>query len=157
MNIIRAQGQAEALKIKGEAEAAAYRMQAEAEAAEMKMKGYTYAEETARKVGVGAVENGFGSVGGGGESGNSGGSGLMGDLVNLGVGLSAMSSVMGMTKDAMSPLVQVTGETGQSVSNLMNPDVQKVTWNCSCGMTGLTGNFCSNCGKKKGENTDEEL
>ena len=156
MNIIRAQGQAEALKIKGEAEAAAYRMQAEAEAAEMKMKGYTYAEETARKVGVGAVENGFGSVGGNGEGGNTGGSGLMGDLVNLGVGLSAMSGVMGMTKDAMSPLFQATNETGQSVSNLMKPNAQNVTWNCSCGMTGLTGNFCSNCGKKKGENAGEE-
>ena len=73
LNMIRAQGQAEALKIKGEAEAAAYRMQAEAEASEMKMKGYTYAEETARKVGVGAVENGFGSTGEGGNNiGNSG-------------------------------------------------------------------------------------
>ena len=154
LNMIRAQGQAEALKIKGEAEAAAYRMQAEAEASEMKMKGYTYAEETARKVGVGAVENGFGSTGEGGN--NIGNSGLMGDLVNLGVGLSAMSGVMGMTKDAISPLMNTTGEMGQSVSNLMKPETQNTTWSCSCGMTGLTGNFCSNCGKKKGENTNEK-
>lgn len=154
MNIIRAQGEAETLKIKGEAEAATYRMKAEAEAAEMKMKGYTYAEETARKVGVGAVENGFG--GNGENGGNAAGSGMMSELMNLGVGLSAMSSVMGMTKEAMSPLVQSTSDTGQSISHLMNLQTQTSTWNCSCGMTGLSGNFCSNCGKKKGENTNEE-
>ena len=151
--MIRAQGQAEALKIKREAEVAAYRMQAEAEASEMKMKGYTYAEETARKVGVGAVKNGFGSTD---DGGNVGKSGLMGDLVNLGVGLSAISGVMGMTKDAISPLMNATGEMGQSVSNLMNPSTQNATWSCGCGMIGLTGNFCSNCGKKKGEDTNEK-
>lgn len=157
LGIIRAQGEAEAVKIKGEAEAAAYRMQAEAEAEEMKLKGYTYAEETARKVGVGVVENGFGIRGGNGEAGTGGGiSGTVGDLMQLGIGLSTMSSVMGMAKDAMSPMINVTGETGQSLSNLMNPKSQTGTWNCCCGMTGLTGNFCSNCGKKRGEEINEE-
>ena len=55
MKIIGAQGEAEALKIQKQAEAEAYKMQAEAEAAEMRMKGYTYQQETARQVGLGAT------------------------------------------------------------------------------------------------------
>ncbi len=153
LRMIQAQGEAEALKIKGEAEAAAYRMQAQAEADEMRMKGFTYAEETARKVGLGAVENGFGAIGEGG--GGTMGSGIMGDLMNLGVGLSAMSGVMGMTKDAMSPLMNTTKEAGQSVADLIS-NTQATTWNCTCGMTGLTGNFCSNCGKKRGGEVNEQ-
>jgi hypothetical protein len=25
------------------------------------------------------------------------------------------------------------------------------SWDCSCGRKGITGNFCDNCGKKRGE------
>lgn len=155
INIIRTQGEAEAVKIKGEAEAAAYRMQAEAEAQAMRMKGYTYAEETARKIGLGAVENGF-DVGQSGEGGNTSsigtGAGMMGDLLNLGIGLNVMSNVMGMTKDAMQPVFDNTKQMGSALDGLMNP--QSSTWNCSCGAVGQTGNFCSNCGRKKEGDTN---
>ena len=73
MKIIGAQGDAAALKIQKEAEAEAYRMKAEAEAAEMRMKGYTYQQETARQVGVGAMKNGL----------TGGGSGGIGDIASL--------------------------------------------------------------------------
>lgn len=171
VNIIRTQGEAETIKIKGEAEAAAYRMQAEAEAQEMRMKGYTYAEETARKIGLGAVENGFGmgqsgGMGGDGESGGGSigtGAGMMGDLMNLGIGLNVMSGVMGMTKDAMQPVFDNTKQMGNAMSGLMNPqdaNLQNVNtvsggWNCSCGAVGQTGKFCSNCGKKKEDGTND--
>lgn len=149
LKIIQAQGEAESVKIRGEADAAAYRMQAQAEAEEMRLKGYTYAEETARQVGVGMVEHGFGTVGAGdgGVGEGSGGSGVMGDLVNLGIGLSAMSNVMGITKDAMSPIMDNTKGIGQALGGVMTPD----SWNCTCGAMGINGNFCSNCGRKRGE------
>ena len=98
MKIIGAQGEAEALKIQKQAEAEAYRMQAEAEAAEMRMKGYTYQQETSRQVGLEAMKNGLG--------GGANAAGALGDLAGLGVSLGAMGSVIGMTKDALSPMTQ---------------------------------------------------
>ena len=131
MKIIGAQGNAEALKIQKAAEAEAYRMQAEAEAAEMRMKGYSYQQETARQVGVSAMKNGI--------SGGSGGG--IGDIAGLGIGLGAMSGIMGMTKEAMQPLTQTATQIGQSMNNGIAG-----TWDCACGQTGLTGKFCPECG-----------
>lgn len=122
MKIIDAQGDAEAYKIK-----------AEAEAAEMRMKGFTYQQETARKVGVGAVENMSGS-----------GSSGLGDIAGLGISLGAMSGVMNMTKDAMNPFMKVPAPTDTAVSVKTEE-----SWDCSCGNKGVTGNFCSNCGEKR--------
>ena len=125
MKILEAQGNAEAYKLK-----------AEAEAAEMRMKGYTYQQETARQVGLGAVEN-MGSI--------SGGNGL-GDVAGLGISLGAMSGVMSMTKDALNPMVNTASALGSGVSNTMND-----SWECTCGNRNVTGNFCNNCGAKKPE------
>ena len=137
MKIISAQGEAEALKIQRQAEAEAYKMQAEAEAAEMRMKGYTYQQETSRQVGMEAMKNGIGG-------GAGGSAGIMGDLAGLGIGLGAMSGVIGMTREAMEPMMSGAGRMGQAVG-----DSIAGTWTCSCGQTGLTGNFCSMCGAKR--------
>jgi len=123
MKIIGAQGDAEAYKLK-----------AEAEAAEMRMKGYTYQQETARQVGLGAVEN-MGSIGG---------SGGLGDLAGLGISLGAMGGVMNMTKEAMTPLTGSALTMGNVVSNTIED-----TWDCSCGNKSVVGNFCNNCGGKR--------
>jgi hypothetical protein len=139
MKIISAQGEAEALKVKAVAEAEAYKVQAEAEASEMKMKGYTYQQETARQVGMEAMQNG---LTGGGSSGAS----ALGDLAGLGVGLGAMGSVIGMTKDAMSPALDTVSAMEQSVGNTISG-----VWDCTCGQKGIVGKFCSNCGTKKPE------
>ena len=136
MKIIGAQGEAEALKIQKAAEAEAYRMQAEAEAMEMKMKGYTYQQETSRQVGLEAMKNGLG--------GSGTGSGL-GDVAGLGVALGAMGGVIGMTKDAMTPIFESSTQIGQGVGKAASGDI----WNCACGHTGITSNFCPNCGAKK--------
>lgn len=122
MKIIGAQGDAEALKLR-----------AEAEAAEMRMKGYTYQQETARQVGLGAVEN-MGGTGGG----------SLGDIAGLGISLGAMGGVMNMTKEAMTPFTGTASVIGGSMSNAITD-----TWNCSCGNNGITGNFCNNCGARK--------
>lgn len=171
LQMIGAQGDAEALRIKAQAEAEAYRMQAEAEAMEMKMKGYTYQQETARQVGLEAMQNGL--------TGGSAGVGALGDLAGLGVGLGAMGSVINMTKDAMNPVMDTASTMGQNISNAMagnsdegwtcscgnkvlmgnfcnmcgskKPELVSQTWDCSCGQRGIVGNFCNNCGKKRGE------
>ena len=136
MKIIGAQGEAEALKIQKAAEAEAYRMQAEAEAMEMKMKGYTYQQETSRQVGLEAMKNGLGGSG----TGSS-----LGDVAGLSVALGAMGGVIGMTKDAMTPIFENSAQIGQGVGKAASGDI----WNCACGHTGITSNFCPNCGAKK--------
>lgn len=139
MKIIGAQGEAEALKIQKQAEADAYRMQAEAEAAEMRMKGYTYQQETSRQVGLEAMKNGLG--------GGANAAGALGDLAGLGVSLGAMGSVIGMTKDALSPMTQDAAQMGAAVSAAVTGG-----WNCpACGHKNITTNFCPDCGGKKPE------
>lgn len=137
IKIIGAQGEAEALKIQRQAETEAYKMQAEAEATEMRIKGYTYQQETSRQVGMEAMKNGIGG-------GAGAGAGVMGDLAGLGIGLGAMGGVIGMTKEAMEPMTSGANKMGQAVENSIAG-----TWTCSCGQTGITGRFCSNCGKER--------
>ena len=137
MKIIGAQGEAEALKIQKQAEAEAYKMQAEAEAAEMRMKGYTYQQETARQVGLGATLAM-------GQSGGAGGG--LGDVAGLGVALGAMGGVINMTKDALNPMMDMGAQMGQSLNAAMTGG-----WDCACGQKGITSNFCPNCGAKKPE------
>lgn len=147
LKIIGAQGEAEALKIKRAAEAEGYRLQAAAEAEEMRMKGYTYQQETSRQVGLEAMKNGIG----GAES-----SGLLagiGDLAGLGIGLGAMGSVIGMTKDAVGTMFT---ESGQMVRNVPGvPQISSFSWNCSCGQKNLTGKFCPECGLRYPETASE--
>lgn len=139
MKIIGAQGEAEALKIQKQAEAEAYRMQAEAEAAEMRMKGYTYQQETSRQVGMEAMKNGLG--------GGANAAGALGDLAGLGVSLGAMGSVIGMTKDALSPMTQDAAQMGAAVGATVAGG-----WDCPvCGHKNITTNFCPDCGGKKPE------
>ncbi len=162
LKMIKAQGEATAKKIQGDAQAAVYRMQAAAEAEEMRMKGYTYEQETMRQIGVGAVTGESG-----GNTGNLSGipnadstpqNGSPGnwikDIAGVSVGLNVMNQVMGMTKDAINPLLQNSQPSGQDAVNIPAP--QSGTWNCPCGMTGLNGNFCSNCGRRKGGTEREE-
>ena len=139
MKIIGAQGEAEALRIQKQAEADAYRIQAEAEADEMRMKGYTYQQETARQVGLGAT---MAMATGGSASG-------IGEVAGLGMTLGAMGGVIGMTKDAMSGLTEGGASLGQAAAAAMTPE--NTTWDCSCGQKGITFNFCPNCGSKKPE------
>lgn len=137
--IVEAQTGAQEEIILAQARAEAYRLQAQAEAQEMQMKGYTYQQETQRMVGVAAVEN----QNGGGMVGNM--TGMVGDIVGLGVTLGAVGGVVGMAKEAMTPIAS-------SVSEITNTMKQTPTgWNCSCGHINITSNFCPNCGNKKPE------
>lgn len=138
LKVIEAQGSAEILKIQKSAEAEGYKMQAAAEAAEMQMKGYTYQQETSRLVGMEAMKNGIAN--------GAGTTSALGDLAGIGVGLGAMGGVMNMTKGAFSPLAKEGVEMGQAMGEML-----QTAWNCTCGQPGNTGNFCSNCGRKRSE------
>ena len=142
MKIIGAQGDAEALKIQKQAEADAYRMQAAAEAEEMRMKGYTYQQETARQVSLEAMQNG---LTGGGSGGGIGGG--LGDIASLGLTLGAMGSMVNMTKEAMSPVMDAATQMGQATTAPLGAG----GWDCSCGQKNIASNFCPNCGGKKPE------
>lgn len=145
LKMVGAQGEAEALKIKAQAEAEAYKAQAFAEAEEMRAKGYTYTQETARQVGLEAMQNGI-------TGGPGGGGGAIGDIAGLGVTLGAMGSVIGMTKDALNPIADGAKEIGETVGAVVAPGASG-GWNCACGKTGITSNFCPECGAKKPETT----
>ena len=159
LKAVNAQGDAEAVRIKAQAEAEAYKMKAEAEAAEMQMKGYTYRDETARQVGLEAMQNGI--TGGGNGGGAAGG---IGDVASLGVTLGAMGGVINMTKDAMAPIMGESQKVGEGFGNVVNgntgaapaqaPQAAQAAqaaaegaWNCpNCGKAGITSRFCPDCG-----------
>jgi membrane protease subunit (stomatin/prohibitin family) len=137
MKIIEAQGKAEVLRIQKQAEADAYRMQAEAEATEMHLKGYTYQQETARQVGLGATK----AMANGGS-----GSGI-GEIANLGMTLGAMGSVIGMTKDAMDGITAGGSSLGQTTAATI---AGASTWDCpNCGNKNISTKFCPECGTKR--------
>ena len=153
LKAVNAQGDAEAIRIKAQAEAEAYKMKAEAEAAEMQMKGYTYRDETARQVGLEAMQNGI--TGGGNGGGAAGG---IGDVASLGVTLGAMGGVINMTKDAMAPIMGESQKVGEGFGNVVNGNTGAApaqapqaaaegAWNCpNCGKAGITSRFCPDCG-----------
>lgn len=117
-----ANAEAEARKIIAAADAEALKLRGLAEAEVLKAKGGDYSAETARIVGKAAAEN------------ESAGTGMASDIVKagvgLGVGVSVAKEVVGAVKETMSG---------------------SETWDCpDCGTKNLTGNFCPNCGKKRG-------
>lgn len=120
-----AYAEAEAKKILAGAEAEEIRLKGFAEAEVLRAKGGDYQSETARIVGKAAAEN---------ESSGTGGSiasGIVQTGVGLGVGVSVAKEVAATIKDTVSP---------------------SATWDCpACGQKNLSGNFCPNCGRKRGE------
>lgn len=144
LKMVGAQGDAEAIRIKAQAEAEAYKMKAEAEAQEMKMKGYTYQEETARMVGMEAMQNG---ITGGAGSGSGAG---ISDVASLGVTLGAMGGVINMTKEALNPIMDSSKQVGEGFGNVVagnTPAPSAAGWTCGkCGKAGITSKFCPDCG-----------
>lgn len=117
--------------IQAQTEAATMRIKGYAEAEIMKSKGYTQKDLLQADVQK-AYAEGFGKMGA------NGGGGSIGDLASLGVTLGAVEGLVNTTKAAVSPMFGVT-------------PAESDTWDCTCGQKGLTGNFCSNCGRKRGE------
>lgn len=146
VDFIKAQNEARKKLLMEQTLAAGEQAHGEAEANIMKMKGYTYQQETARQVGLEAMQNGI--------TGNSAGvSGGLGDIAGLGITLGAMSGVMNMTRDALNPIMNTANNVGNDIGNSI-ADVSKSaenSWNCSCGAMNITSKFCPECGAKKPE------
>ena len=133
--------EAERTVIQAQAEAQAARMAGLTEAAVMRAKGYTEKDVLQAEVQK-AYAAGLGQMGS-----NSGGGGALGDIAGLGVTLGAMGGIMGMTKEAMSPMFG--GQTQEQSAPTVPPAPAAGGWDCACGQRGVTGNFCPNCGAKK--------
>jgi membrane protease subunit (stomatin/prohibitin family) len=128
--------QAERLHMQLEMERKAQMAQIEAE--EMRLKGYSQRDVLQSDVQK-AYADALGQMGANG--GGAGGSGMLGDIAGLGVTLGAMGSVIGMTKDAMAPMMNMGAAAVAPTTS----------WNCTCGTQNITTNFCPNCGNKKSE------
>jgi len=103
----------------------------------MRAKGYSEKDVLQADVQK-AYAAGLGQMG----SNGGGGGSALGDIAGLGVTLGAMGGVIGMTKDAVSPMF-----SGQQATAPVAP--VEAGWNCACGQNNITSNFCPNCGAKK--------
>ena len=132
--------QAERLHMQLEMERKAQMAQIEAE--EMRLKGYTQRDVLQADVQK-AYAGALGQMGANG-GGNGGGGSMLGDIAGLGVTLGAMGSVMGMTKDAMAPMMNMG-------ANMASAAAPAGGWDCACGTKNIATNFCPNCGTRKPE------
>lgn len=149
-SILSSRAEAEGIRLTGQASAEAYTAQAIAEAEEMRAKGYTYAQETSRQLGLEALQNGLPGTGSGGSNSSSGIGSALGDMVGLGVGMSALGGVVNMTKDIMSPIMSQISDIGKQPTDTVVPPSNLVSaWNCACGKSCITSKFCPECGTPK--------
>ena len=139
--IAQAQAEAEKTRLTGTASADVYAAQAQAEAAEMRAKGYTYQQETSRQIGMEAMQNGLPGTGGVAGTASSTAGSALGDMIGLGLTLGTVGTVVGMTKDTMTPIMQDVAQIGKQAAAPAD------AWNCACGKTGITSKFCPECGQ----------
>lgn len=131
---------AERTVIQAQAEAQAARLAGLTEAEIMRAKGYNE-----KDVLQADVQKAYAA--GLGQMGADGGGNALGDIASLGVTLGAMGGIMNMTKDAMSPLF--TQQHGTLSESPAQSNASSDLWNCSCGETDISSNFCPNCGAKR--------
>ena len=137
---------AERKVIEAQAEAQAQRMAGLTEAEIMQAKGYTQRDVLQAEVQKSYAE-GIGNMGPVISNGG-GGSSIVGDMLGLGVGMAAASTIapqLGGMMQGFNPQMQQPGAPAAPVQGIPggNP------WDCACGQRGITGNFCSNCGSKR--------
>ncbi len=140
---------AERRVIEAQAEAEANRMAGLAEADVMRAKGYN--EKDVIQVGVQkSYADAIGNMGPAISAGG-GGSGLMGDLLGLGVGMAAATTVAPQIGNMMKG-IQFPNMTGESTPPAAPSAPAAEGWNCpSCGKSGIVSRFCPDCGAKKPE------
>lgn len=136
--------QAERLHMQLEMERKAQMAQIEAE--EMRLKGYNQKDVFQTEVQKSYAD----ALGQMGANGGGGGSSMLGDIAGLGVTLGAMGSVMGMTKEAMTPMMNM-GTSSTTVASSIPAAPATGGWNCPCGTQNIQSNFCPDCGSKKPE------
>lgn len=134
--------EAERTVIAAEADAQATALAGKAEAEVMRAQGFNGLDVLQAEVQK-AYAQGIGNMGSGDSGlGATGGGGITGDVMGLGVGL-AMASAMA---PQIGNVVQGMNIQGSPLSGSAAP-----AWRCSCGQQANQGNYCSNCGRKRGE------
>ena len=144
--------EAERTVISAQADAQAKRMDGLADAEIMRAKGYTQRDVLQADVQKAYAESigNMGpviSAGGGG-----GGSGMLGDIIGLGVGMAAAGAVapqIGGMLQGLTPRPIGGGQPLGGEPPVGTPPTGPETWDCTCGQKGIVGNFCNNCGAKK--------
>lgn len=173
-----AKREAERKIIAAQAEAQAMRLEGLTEAEIMAAKGYSQRDVIQADVQK-AYAEGIGNMGPAISAG--GGSSIMGDMLGLGVGMAAASTIapqlgnmiQGMNFQAQQPQVTPVASPVQApavdawdctcgnkgivgffcnMCGSKKPEPVKAdTWDCTCGNTGIVGNFCNMCGSRKPE------
>lgn len=135
-----ARREAERRLIEAQAEAQAQRMAGLTEAEVMRAKGYSE-----KDVLQADVQRAYAA--GLGQMGSNGGGGALGDIAGLSVALGTMGGVIGMTKDAVAPMFGQREQMAPAPAAPAAPTAPTAdSWDCSCGVKGLTGKFCPEYG-----------
>lgn len=133
--------EAERKIIAAQAEAEAQRLAGLTEAEVMRAKGFSQKDVIQADVQK-AYAQGIGEMGPAISAG--GGGSIVGDMMGLGVGLAAASTIAPQIGTMMQ------GFNPQStMEDVGNKNVNTGTWDCVCGQKLITGNFCNNCGTKR--------
>ncbi len=145
---IKAQAEADTMTIKGSAGNLLRQQKGLIDAEVMQAKGYNQKDVLESEVQK-AYAHGIGQIGSnaGGSGGGNGGGNMVSDILGLSVGLSAMGAVTDKVSDVMK---NVNGGFAGSTGAKAQTDTEK-GWTCSCGNSGNTGKFCTECGKTKPE------
>ena len=131
---------AERTVIAADAEAEAKRRLGIAEAEVMKAQGYNY-QDVLRLEGTKAVAEGIGNMG---PAIGGGGGSPMGDILGIGMGLQVARQIVPEFGSMMQ------GMQTQTSGSAASPEPAAAAWDCpKCGRTGITWNFCPDCGEKK--------
>ena len=132
-----ARREAERKVIAAQAEAQAQRMAGLTEAEIMAAKGYSQKDVLQSEVQKAYAES-IGNIGP--VVSGSGGSGIVSDMLGLGVGIAAASAIAPQLGGMMQSM---SFQPQQPTAPMFG------TWDCTCGQKGIIGNFCNNCGAKK--------
>ena len=138
--------EAERRVIEAQAEAQAHRMQGLTEAEIMAAKGYSQKDVLQAEVQK-AYAEGIGNMGPAISAGG-GGSGIMGDMLGLGVGMAAAQAIA----PQLGTMMQGFGANTQPAAPAQPAVPAESGWECKeCGQKNITSKFCPNCGAKKPE------
>ena len=143
-----ARREAERRVIAAQAEAQAQRMAGLTEAEIMAAKGYSQKDVLQAEVQK-SYAQAIGDMGPAISAG-SGGGGIMGDMLGLGVGIAAASTVAPQIGNIMKG-IQFPNTSGEAAAPA-TPAVPALGWDCpSCGTKNIQSRFCPDCGAKKPE------
>lgn len=136
-----AKREAERRIIDAQAEAQVQRVTGLTEAEIMAAKGYNQKDVFQSEVQK-AYAEGIGNMGPAISS--SGGTGIMGDILGLGVGMAAANVIAPQLGGMMQGMTtNQNNQTSMASTSLSN------SWDCTCGQRGIVGNFCNHCGTKR--------